>query len=228
MSRIHDLSHQEKPKERLLTYGAQSLSNTELLAILINTGRIGCSSLDIASHLLSQYKTLIALKNLTLVELTSVKGIGQNKAVTLMAAFELSRRMFTERHHEQSEAIQSPDQVAALFDAVMKSYNQEHFIVLVLNTKHQIIHKKTLFIGTLNSAVIHPREVFSVAVKWSAHAIIVVHNHPSGDPTPSPADIQTTKRLVVCGEAMGIDVLDHIVIGDGRFVSIMSDYEIED
>ncbi|EHV5250006.1 DNA repair protein RadC, partial [Staphylococcus pseudintermedius] len=112
---------------------------------------------------------------------------------------------------------------AERYYAKFKDYDQEHFVLLILNTKNQIVHEQTLFIGTLNSAIIHPREVFKTALKWSANAIIVIHNHPSGDATPSEADIETTKRLVACGEAMGIELLDHIVIGEESYVSIMSE-----
>ncbi|MCS4485644.1 RadC family protein [Staphylococcus americanisciuri] len=226
MTRINDLCDQEKPKERLLEKGAHVLSNTELLAILLNTGHFGCSSLQLASQLLSNYQTLERLRTLSIVELTAIKGIGTNKAVTLMAAFELSSRMHAERQTYLTEPIQEPQQIAEKMYGLMCGYTQEHFVVLLLNTKNQVIHQKTIFIGTLNSAIIHPREVFKEAVKWSAHAIIVVHNHPSGDPTPSEADIQTTERLVACGEAMGIGVLDHIIVGDHKYVSIMSDFEV--
>ncbi|MDO5374581.1 MAG: DNA repair protein RadC [Staphylococcus rostri] len=228
MSRIYELCEQEKPKERLITKGPQALSNTELIAILLNTGHLGCSSLQLASQLMSTYQTLDRLQSLSIVELTAIKGIGRNKAVTLMAAFELGGRAKEERQTYLSAPINEPQQIADNMYGLMCGYTQEHFVVLLLNTKHQVIHQKTIFIGTLNSAIIHPREVFKEAVKWSAHAIIVVHNHPSGDPTPSQADIQTTQRLVACGEAMGIDVLDHIIIGDHKYISIMSDFEIDE
>ncbi|UXR70499.1 DNA repair protein RadC [Staphylococcus sp. IVB6246] len=226
MSRIYEMCVQEKPKERLMTKGASALSNTELIAILFNTGHLGCSSLQLASNLLSQYQTLERVKALTIVELTAIKGIGINKALTLMAAFELGGRVQQEKHLNMTDPIESPEQIAEKMYHLMSGYTQEHFVVLLLNTKLQIIHQKTVFIRTLNSAIIHPREVFKEAVKWSAHAMIVVHNHPSGDPTPSQADIKTTQRLVACGEAMGIDVLDHIIIGDHKYTSIMSDYEV--
>lgn len=227
MSRMYELSEQEKPKERLITKGVHVLSNTELIAILLNTGHLGCSSLQLATQLMSTYQTLDRLRSLSMVELTSIKGIGMNKAVTLKAAIELGGRVKEERQVYLSDPIKEPQQVAEKMYDLMSGYTQEYFVVLLLNTKHQVIHQKTIFIGTLNSAIIHPREVFKEAVKWSAHAMIVVHNHPSGDPTPSQADIQTTQRLVSCGEAMGIDVLDHIIIGDHKYISIMSDYNIE-
>lgn len=226
MTRIQDLSEDEKPKERLLKFGSQALSNTELLAIIINTGSKGQSSLQIASQILSQCHTLTQFRKLSIVELEKFTGIGRNKAVTIMAVLELSHRLAVDKPALLSEPIHSPSQIAERFNTRFKGTDQEHFILLILNTKNQIIHEQTLFIGTLNSAIIHPREVFKTALKWSANAIIVLHNHPSGDSTPSKADIETTRRLMACGEAMGIELLDHIVIGEDSFVSIMSEVEL--
>ncbi|WP_281190852.1 RadC family protein [Staphylococcus schleiferi] len=226
MTRIRDLSIDEKPKERLIQFGSQVLSNTELLAILINTGSRGHSSIDIASNMLSQCQSLSQIKNLSLAELESFEGIGRNKAVTLLSVFEICQRLAREKTRTLSEPIHTPQQIAERFYPKFNGCHQEHFVLIILNTKHQIIHEQTLFIGTLNSAVIHPREIFKTALKWSAHAIIVLHNHPSGDPTPSKADIETTKRLIVCGEAMGIDVLDHIIVGDSNYVSILSEIDL--
>ncbi|MBI5974191.1 RadC family protein [Staphylococcus canis] len=225
--RINDLLHEEKPKERLRLHGAKALSNTELLAILINTGRKGKSSLEIASEILKQYSNLRQLRALSIMELQNFSGIGEKKAITLLAAFELASRIYFDRQVLLSEPIKGPEQIAEYMYHDLKGIDQEHFIVLILNTKHHIVHKETLFIGTLNSAIIHPREVFKVALKWSAHAIIVVHNHPSGDTTPSSADITTTKRLITCGEAMGIELLDHIIVGEDNFTSIMSETQFK-
>ncbi|ARJ49957.1 RadC family protein [Staphylococcus lutrae] len=226
MTRIQDLSTDEKPKERLVQFGSQALSNTELLAIIINSGSKGQSSIQIASQILSHCRTLTQLRHLSLVELEKFVGIGRNKAITILAVFELSRRLTEDKQQFLSEPIHSPEQIAERFYTQFKGTNQEHFILLILNTKNQIVHEETLFIGTLNSAIIHPREIFKTALKWSAHAIIVVHNHPSGDSTPSKADIETTRRLMMCGEAMGIELLDHIVIGEDSFVSILSENEL--
>lgn len=213
MTRIKDLSPDEMPKERLIQSGAQALSNTELLAILINTGSKRRSSLDIASTLLAECKTLKTLQDISFHELITFEGIGISKSTTLLAAFELARRLNYKIDKNTSQMIKHPDQIADILYPQLQFENQENFIVFILNTKHQIIHQEILFKGTLNSAIIHPREVFKIALKYSAHAIIVAHNHPSGDPTPSPADIDTTVRLAACGETMGIQLLDHIVIG---------------
>ena len=225
MPRIKDLSPDEMPKERLLQYGAKSLSNTELIAILINTGSKGHSSIDIASRLLSYSQGLQSLKDLSLQELLSFDGIGKSKSTTLLAAFEIAHRINARTTSTQLVPIKKPDQIAEMLYHELTSQKQENFIVFVLNTKHHILHKEILFKGTLNSAIIHPREVFKIALKHSAHAIIVAHNHPSGDPTPSKADFDTTLRLKSCGETMGIQLLDHIVVGNHKFVSIMGEIE---
>lgn len=223
MTRIKDLSPEEMPKERLIHSGAQALSNTELLAILINTGSKGRSSLDIATTLLSQCKSLSALQNISLQELITFEGLGTSKSTTLLAAFELARRLNFKIDKNNSQMIKHPDQIAAMLYPQLQFEKQEHFVVFILNTKHQIIHQETLFKGTLNSAIIHPREVFKIALKYSAHAIIVAHNHPSGDPTPSSADIETTIRLAACGDTMGIQLLDHIVIGHQCYECVVID-----
>ncbi|UWF57816.1 DNA repair protein RadC [Staphylococcus hyicus] len=182
MTRIKDLSPDEMPKERLMQSGAQALSNTELLAILINTGSKGRSSLDIASTLLAECKTLKTLQDISFHELITFEGIGISKSTTLLAAFELARRLNYKIDKNTSQMIKHPDQIADILYPQLQFENQENFIVFILNTKHQIIHQEILFKGTLNSAIIHPREVFKIALKYSAHAIIVAHNHPSGDP----------------------------------------------
>ncbi|UEX91013.1 RadC family protein [Staphylococcus ratti] len=225
MTRIKDLSPDEMPKERLLQKGAKALSNTELLAILINTGSKGRSSLDIAARLLAYSRNLKMLQEMSLQELISFEGIGKSKSATLLAAFELAHRLNLRTDISPLSIIRKPAQIAELLYPQLTIEKQEKFIVFVLNTKHQIIHQETLFKGTLNSAIIHPREVFKIALKHSAHAIIVAHNHPSGDPTPSQADFDTTLRLQNCGETMGIQLLDHIVVGHQCFVSIIAKME---
>ena len=225
MPRIKDLSPDEMPKERLLQKGAKSLSNTELIAILINTGSKGYSSIDIASKLLSYAQGLHSLQDLTLQELLSFEGIGTSKGTALLAAFEIAHRLNQRPIPTKLVPIKKPDQIAEMLYHELGAQKQENFIVFILNTKHQILHQETLFKGTLNSAIIHPREVFKIALKHSAHAIIVAHNHPSGDPSPSQADFDSTLRLKSCGETMGIQLLDHIVIGDHKFISIMAELE---
>ncbi|MCE5038258.1 RadC family protein [Staphylococcus auricularis] len=218
--RINELASSQKPRERLLNYGATYLSHAELLAILLNTGRKGVSSLEIANELLLSVENLKEIKQLSIDELKKFKGIGLYKAIILKAAFELGERMHSGSIDEKIK-ITSPNDVAQFMMGKLQDLTQEHFVVLFLNAKNIVIKQKVIFIGTLTSSVVHPREVFHEAIKASSHAIIVVHNHPSGDVTPSEADKITTARLRQCGEVLGIDVLDHIIIGDQKYLSLV-------
>lgn len=210
---IKHLPECDKPREKLVAKGAQQLSESELLAILINTGRKGRSSVEVAQDLLNLTTKLKDLKLLSLNDLMEVKGIGLYKAVSLKAAFELGERMNAPDQKEKVK-INSPQDAADYFLARMMHLTHEQFEVLFLNSKNIVIRHEVIFVGTLNSSVVHPREVFKAAIKWSSNAIIVVHNHPSGDVTPSKEDIQTTKRLQECGRVLGIELLDHIIIDD--------------
>ncbi|MCM3517752.1 DNA repair protein RadC [Staphylococcus xylosus] len=219
---IKELANNQKPRERLINNGSAHLSDVELLAILINTGRKGFSSLDIANELLKSVESLKQLKALSINDLNKAKGIGLYKALILKAAFELGERMHSGSLEEKIQ-ITSPQDVANFMMGKMEHLTQEKFIVLFLNSKNVIIKQKTIFIGTLNSSVIHPREIFSEAIKCASNAIVVLHNHPSGDTTPSKEDIRATNRLRKCGEILGIDLLDHIIIGDHTYMSMVED-----
>ncbi|CDR25968.1 RadC family protein [Staphylococcus schweitzeri] len=218
--KIKEMVTSEMPRERLLSHGAKSLSNTELLAILINTGRKGFSSIDISNELLKATSNLNELKKASVNDLIQVKGIGLQKAITLKAAFELGERM-GRRSESNRVKITQPSDVADLMMASMKDLPQEHFMILLLNSKNIVIKEACVFKGTLNSSIVHPREIFSIAIRENANAIIAVHNHPSGDVTPSQEDIITTLRLKECGLILGIDLLDHIIIGDNKFTSLV-------
>lgn len=220
--KIKELANNQKPRERLINKGSAHLSDVELLAILINTGRKGFSSLDIANELLKSVESLKQLKALSINDLNKVKGICLYKALILKAAFELGERMHSGSLEEKIQ-ITSPQDVANFMMGKMEHLTQEKFIVLFLNSKNVIIKQKTIFIGTLNSSVIHPREIFSEAIKCASNAIVVLHNHPSGDTTPSKEDIRATNRLRECGEILGIDLLDHIIIGDHTYMSMVED-----
>lgn len=220
--KIKELANNQKPRERLLNNGPAHLSDGELLAILINTGRKGFSSLDIANELLKSVESLKQLKALSINDLNKVKGIGLYKALILKAAFELGERMHSGSLDEKIQ-ITSPQDVANFMMGKMEHLTQEKFIVLFLNSKNVVIKQKTIFIGTLNSSIIHPREIFSEAIKCASNAIVVLHNHPSGDTTPSKEDISATNRLRECGEILGIDLLDHIIIGDHTYMSMVED-----
>ncbi|EVM96739.1 DNA repair protein RadC [Staphylococcus aureus M0954] len=217
--KIKEMVTSEMPRERLLSHGAKSLSNTELLAILINTGRKGFSSIDISNELLKSASNLNELKKSSINDLIKVKGIGLQKAITLKAAFELGERMGRRAENNRIKITQ-PSDVADYMIPTMKDLTQEHFVILLLNSKNVVIKETCVFKGTLNSSIVHPREIFSIAVRENANAIIAVHNHPS-DVTPSQEDIITTMRLKECGLILGIDLLDHIIIGDNRFTSLV-------
>lgn len=218
--KINDLANHQKPRERMLNYGASHLSHAELLAILINTGRKGYSSLDIANELLKSIVNLKELKHLSINDLNKIKGVGLYKALTLKAAFELGERMHSGSVDDKIQ-INNPKDAADFMMGKMEHLTQEKFIALFLNSKNIIIKQKTIFMGTLNSAIVHPREIYSEAVKCASNAIIVLHNHPSGDTTPSLEDIKTTDRLRECGDILGIQLLDHVIIGDHTYLSMV-------
>ncbi|MEB8094635.1 DNA repair protein RadC [Staphylococcus caprae] len=225
--KINEMAVSEKPRERLMNFGAQSLSNVELLAILINTGRKGFSSIDIANELIKNHHSIRELKKLSINDLLRIKGIGLYKAITLKAAFELGERLNATSTIDKVK-ITSPGDVAELMMSKMKDLEQEHFVVLLLNSKNIVIKQSWIYKGTLNSSIIHPREIFNIAIRESSNAMIVVHNHPSGDVTPSREDITTTLRLKECGAILGIELLDHIIIGDNKFTSLVEAGYFED
>ncbi len=218
--KIKEMSINERPIEKMVLYGKETLSNSELIAILLKTGTTKLSSLQLAERVINQNADgLRNLANITLEELMDIDGIGQAKAATIVAAVELGKRI------SASEAIQRGkiscvEDVVDIFMERLRYLQKEMFEVLLLDTKGNIISSENISVGDLCSSVVHPRETFKSAIKRSAAAIIFVHNHPSGDPTPSNEDIAITKRLIEAGNILGISVLDHIIIGDGVFVSM--------
>lgn len=216
---LRDLPHEERPRERMMHYGAESLSQAELLAILLRTGTRRESAIHIAQRILNQIGSLRQLADLSIEELMTIKGIGPAKAVQLKAGIELGRRMANSRLNEPV-TIRSPQDAAELLTEQLRYLQKEHFVCLFLNTKNHVVAQETLSMGSLNASIVHPREVFRAAIKCSSASIICAHNHPSGDPTPSPEDISLTKRLLQAGDIVGIDVLDHLIIGDSSFVSL--------
>ncbi|GKV68782.1 UPF0758 protein YsxA [Sporosarcina sp. NCCP-2716] len=216
---IRDIHFADRPRERMTRQGAASLSNQELVAILLRTGSRTESVLVLANKLLSEFDKIQDLRDVSIEELTAVKGIGDAKAVQIMAAAELGKRIYSVAQ-DGRYVIKSPEDAAAYLMTDLSKLNQEHFVVLFLNVKNEVLHKQTIFIGSLNSSIVHPREIFREAVKRSAASLVVAHNHPSGNATPSPEDIEVTKRLTEAGELMGIDLLDHIIIGDQRYISL--------
>lgn len=216
---IRDFPLSERPRERFLREGARGLSNQELIALLLRTGTKHESVLQLADRLIIKFDGLRMLKDASVEEITDINGIGEAKAIQLLAAVELGRRVHnlvtTDRY-----VIRSPEDCANFLMEEMRFLSQEHFVCVYLNTKNQVLHKQTVFIGSLNSSIVHPREVFKEAFRRSAASIICAHNHPSGDPTPSKEDIDVTKRLIECGRLIGIDILDHLIIGEKKYVSL--------
>ncbi|GGB28205.1 DNA repair protein RadC [Virgibacillus dakarensis] len=216
---IKDVPKADRPRERLLTFGAGHLSNQELFAILLGSGTKEESVMALSQRLLTHFEGLKLLKDATIEELTAIKGIGTAKGVLLLSAIELGKRM-NQYKPDDRYIIRSPEDGADYIMEEMRGLSQEHFVVLFLNTKNQIVHRQTIFVGSLNASIVHPREIYREAVKRSAASIICAHNHPSGDPSPSQEDIHVTRRLVESGKMIGIELLDHLVIGDRKFVSL--------
>ncbi len=216
---IRNVPKEERPRERLLKVGSTHLANQELLAILLGTGTKDEPVTTLANRVLMHFEGLKLLRDATIEELTSIKGIGQAKGVTILAALELGKRL-NQYKTEERYVVRSPEDGADYVMEDMRNLLQEHFVVLFLNTKNEVIHQQTIFVGSLNASIVHPREVFREAVKRSTASIIVAHNHPSGDPTPSQEDIHVTRRLAESGQMIGIELLDHLIIGDRKFVSL--------
>lgn len=216
---IRDIPRDERPRERLERYGAGSLAAHELLAILLRVGNARVSALQLAQQLVSHFGGLHRLAAASVQELSQVNGIGLAKASQLHAAFELGKRLAASSGAPRP-TISSPLDAANLVMEEMRYFPQEHYRVLLLDTRHQVISGRDVSVGSLNASIVHPRETFKPAIAASAAAVILAHNHPSGDPTPSKEDLALTARMVQVGELMGIPVLDHLVIGDGRYVSL--------
>ena len=217
---IKQMPSEEKPREKLLREGSDRLSTTEILAILINSGTKEISALEIAAQLLSiDTRGVRFLAECSPEELGRIKGMGQAKICTVLAAVELGKRIAAAPVRDRN-LIRSSSDIADLFMEKMRYYKKEHFVSLMINAKGEIIEETEVSIGDLCSSSTHPREVFVDAVKRSAGSVVFLHNHPSGDPSPSDTDIQTTKRLIEAGTILGIPVLDHIIIGDGIYVSM--------
>jgi len=192
----------------------------EILAIILSRGIAGESVTVTAQRLLSKFGTVKELGQASFEELSQIKGIGPAKASQIKAAFELSNRMDNPLEPSEKPSVKTPDEAVALVMGRLKEKKKEHFIALMLNTRSQLIKSAEISIGSLDSSIVHPREVFKEAIAASAASVVFVHNHPSGDPQPSDDDIKLTERLSQAGDIMGIDVLDHIIIGDEKFFSL--------
>ena len=210
--RLKDQPVSERPRERLAALGAEALSHAELIAILLRTGLKGANAVEIGRQLLQKFGSLQSLARASVADLQKVRGIGRDKAVTLMAAFALARQMAGELQDE-SPVLDHPENVAALLRAKNLVKNVETLQVLCLNTRRRLIRVDEATDGTIDTLLVHPREVFKFAIAANAAAVVLAHNHPSGDPTPSEADIKVTRDLIRAGQLLKIDVLDHVIIG---------------
>jgi DNA repair protein RadC len=208
----------ERPRERLLTQGPQALTNAQLLAILLRVGRHGSSAVQVGMDILDQLGDVAGLAQCGIEELCAVPGVGEAKAAQLKAALELGKRALAGPLTKGAKITSSRD-LFTHYHPTLRDLRHEVFRVILLDAKHAIMRDATVSEGSLTLSIVHPREVFTLAVKESAAAVIFLHNHPSGDPTPSQEDHVLTARLVSAGEVLGIRVLDHLVVGDGRYVS---------
>jgi DNA repair protein RadC len=219
MYRIQDLPAEERPRERMAATGPQALSTAELIAILLRTGGRGQSALQTAQTLIQQTGGIHGLRKVSLPDLCAIRSIGPSKASLIMAAVELGRRIAVVEA-EEAPTVSSPSAAAALLQYEMAGLDQEHLRTILLDTRNRLIRVYEVYRGSLTTSLIRTGEVFREAIKSNAAGIIVVHNHPSGDPSPSPEDLAVTRNLIEAGKLLDIPVLDHIVIGRGRFVSM--------
>lgn len=215
---IKEMVEQERPRERMLRFGPKELSNAELLALILSTGTRGESAVHLAERLLARFGGVRELLALSTDELQSEPGIGVAKACQLAAISEFAVRIAESRLYDA--VIRRPKDLEVFLMPYFQHLPQEEFMVVLLDTKNKVISKQTIFRGSLNASIVHPREVFKYAVRHSAAAMLVAHNHPSGDPTPSREDIDVTRRLMEAGKIIGIEVLDHIVFGDAKTISM--------
>ncbi len=217
---IHDLPAAERPRERLLKLGTEALSTQEVLALILGRGIKGESVWVTAQNLLTTFGSLKSIANASITELRQVKGIGLAKATQIKAAFELAKRLDHSSDQISGIKVKSPEDVIRVVKNKLKGKKKEHFLVLSLDTRNHPVDIQTISIGSLDSSIVHPREVFKEAISSCAASVVFVHNHPSGDPEPSEEDIKLTKRLVEVGEIMGIDVLDHVIVCDSHYLSM--------
>jgi DNA repair protein RadC len=217
---IHDLPPADRPRERLQRLGAEALSAQEILAVILGRGIAGESVMVTAQRLLSRFDGLKGVARASLEELSSVRGIGIAKASQIKAAVELASRVEGSSGPDGRATVKTPEDVAALVRGRLKDKKKEHFLAILLDTRNRLIRVAEISVGSLDSSIVHPREVFKEAISASAASVIFVHNHPSGDTEASDDDIRLTKRLNEAGEIVGIDVLDHVIIGGEGYLSL--------
>lgn len=219
--KVKDLPLGDRPREKLLLRGAQNLTDAELLAILLRTGTKQKSVITMAQEIIKENDNLVGLSLKSADAFQKIKGIGKDKAATLAAAFEIGRRVGFQEKWKHTKPITSPEDIANIFSPILKDKMKEEFIVVCLNAANKIIKHEIISVGTLNSSVVHPREVFKLAIDNNSANIIIVHNHPSGNKEPSKEDVLITKKLVEGGKLLGIEVFDHIIIAGNDFTSFV-------
>ena len=220
---IKNWPEDERPRERLLKFGAAGLSTAQLLAIILKTGGKDKNAIDLARELLINFSDLKEIEDASTAEFLHIKGIGSAKIAQVKAAFELGRRLL---QHEQDAAIENRPfknsrEVYEYYRPRFFGLKKERFLCVLIDSKNRVFRETSVSEGTLTSSLVHPREVFRYAIKEAAASVLFIHNHPSGDPSPSRDDIEITKRLVETGKVIGINVLDHIIISDGKYISLM-------
>ena len=218
-TRIKDWPDEERPREKLLKHGPETLSDAELLAILIGSGTDKVTALDLAKKLIVDYRSLRGLASASPSDLRKFRGIGQARSVELVSTFELARRLQAQRD-ERPVTIRSPEDVAKLFIPKLRDLKREVFYVVLLSSANGLLKEVKISEGHLNASVVHPREVFKAAIDELAASVILVHNHPSGNPEPSAEDVNVTKQLAEAGKVMSIEVLDHIIVAGNEFLSL--------
>lgn len=219
VQKIKDLPDSERPIERGMELGFDSLSNSELMGIIIGTGSREKSAVALSNDIIKSIDSISELSNVTLEELCDVKGIGRSKGAKIIAAVSLGQRIYKSDIKTKLK-ITSPEDVYNAFTTEMSFLKREEFRVILLNTKNSVISTELISIGSLNSSIVHPREVFNKAIKKNSASVILIHNHPSGNPSPSKEDLVITRRLMNAGDIIGIKVIDHIIIGHGKFYSL--------
>ena len=218
---VRDLPKPERPRERLQKFGEKALSAQELLALVVSRGIRGKSVMNIAQELLTEFKSIKGISEATIEQLCGIKGIGVAKACQIKACFELGKREELDVEPKDFD-IKNPEAVVKVIRASIKDKAKEHFKLILLNTRNKIVGITNVSVGTLNANLVHPREVFKDAIAHNAASVILVHNHPSGDPEPSEDDLKITKRLIEAGKILGIEVVDHIIVVKNGFLSFKS------
>lgn len=217
--RLKDVPFSERPREKLLKYGKENLTDSELLALILKTGTKGENVCSLSYRVIKEVENLSNLKNITLDTLTGIKGIGKAKAIEILAISELAKRIYYKQESNKKEIYSNPDSIYQGNKYLFDNLKQEHFYCLYLNSKKELIERKLLFMGTLNKSIVHPREVFKEAYRLSASSIICLHNHPSGNTNPSKEDILLTDTLMKIGNLNGIPVVDHLIFSDDGYYS---------